>query len=362
MSRTARKALFLLLALVLIGVLVYLMRGRVHNECFSWAKLGQALRGARLELLVLSLVTIYVCYWLRGLRWVRLCRHLGPAGIWSVFAATLMGFVAIVLLGRVGEPVRPVLIGRREHLPISSMFGIYVVERLLDIGVTIFLAGWSLVFLPELLRERRGADSAGPASSYLPAMQKAGFFFFAGLLAAVIFLAYLRATRGGILARLVAGWRSATGWRHWVAGVFAGILEGLQALRTWGDLAVALALTAAHWALVLAIYFWVPLSFGGSLAGFGLRDAVLTLACTMLGSTLQLPAIGGGSWAGSFLAMTLFLGIQCPPAIVAAVTLWLITFVGCGIVGIPLLLHQGMSLGQLRQMTKDAEKAREEGK
>jgi uncharacterized protein (TIRG00374 family) len=317
MRRTARKVLFLLLALIAIGALLYAARGSIRMPGFSWQRLGQAVRGARLNLLLLSLVTIYACYWLRGLRWVRLCRHLGPAGVWRVFAATLMGFVAIVLLGRAGEPVRPLLIGRREHLPMSAMFGIYVVERVLDIAVTILMAGSSLVILPGLLREREGADSAGSVSSLLPVLQKAGFLLFAGLLAAVICLAYLRATRGGILARLVASWRSATGWRHWVAGVFAGFLEGLQALKTWGDLAVAVALTAAHWALVLAIYFWVPLSFGGSLAGFNLRAAVLTLACTMLGSTLQLPAVGGGSWVGSFIALTLFLGIPSEPAMAA---------------------------------------------
>jgi uncharacterized protein (TIRG00374 family) len=359
MSRAARKTLLLLLALIVIGVLLYAARGSVRLQGFSWMRLGQAVRGARLDLLLLSLAAIYGCYWLRALRWVSLCRHLGHARIWSVFEATLMGFVAIVLLGRAGEPVRPLLIGRREHLPMSGMFGIYVVERVLDIAVTILMAGWSLVILPGLLEERKGEASAGAVSSYLPVLQKAGFFLFAGLLAAVIFLAYLRATRGGILARAVTGWRSATGWRHWVAGVFAGFLEGLQALRTWGDLAVAIALTAAHWVLVLAIYYWVPLSFGGRLASFNLRAAVLTLACTMLGSTLQLPGIGGGSWVGSFIGMTLFLGVPSEPAMAAAVTLWLITFVGCSLVGIPLLLREGMSLGELRRMTKDAEKERE---
>ena len=353
MSRTGRKTLLLLLGLVVIGALLYGLRGSVHYKGFSWTKLGEAVRGARLDLLLLSLLGIYVCYWIRGLRWVRLSRHVGFAGLWSVYAATLMGFLAIVLLGRAGEPVRPLLIARREHLPISAMFGIYVVERLLDIAVTILMIGWTLVYLPELLREVEGSEAAFHSASLLPALQKAGFVLFVGLAVAAVFLVYLSVTRGGILARAIVRWHHAEGWRQRTARIFAGFLEGLQALRTGRDLVEAIGLTAAHWALVLAIYCWVPRSFGGTLASFHTRDAVVTLACTMLGSTLQLPGIGGGSWVGSFLAMTLFLGIPNEPAMAAAVTLWLVTFAGCAIVGIPLLAREGMSLGELRRIAAD---------
>jgi glycosyltransferase 2 family protein len=350
MNRSARRLLLLLLVLVLIAALLYGLRGSVHYAGFRWEKLGEAVRGADLRLLLLSLVAIYVCYWIRGLRWVRLSRHLGPAGVWSVFQATLMGFVAIVLLGRAGEPVRPLLIGRRESLPISGMFGIYVVERVLDIAVTIFMSGWSLVILPGILRQRESEDPSASVSSLLPVLQKAGFLLFAGLVVAVVFLIYLHATRGGVLAQVAERWRGATGWRRGAAGLFVGFLEGLQALQTWWDLATAIALTAAHWVLVLAIYCWVPWSFGSSFATFGVRAAVLTLACTMLGSTVQLPGIGGGSWVGTFLALTLFLGVAREPSMAAAVTLWLVTFAGCSLVGIPLLLREGMTFGELRRI------------
>jgi hypothetical protein len=354
MRASQRKLLILLGALLVVAALLYRSRGAVSLEGFDWRRLGAVVRGARLSLLLLSFVAIYACYWFRAWRWTRLTLHVGYAGTWSVFQDTVMGFTSIFLLGRAGEPVRPLLIARRERLPAASMFGIYVVERVFDVAVTVALTGLGLVFLPDLLRERAaGAHAAlGSSPSYLPLMQKAGFFFLLGLLAAIVLLAYLRATEGGWLARLTHGWKGEPGWHGLAAGIVAGFLEGLQALRTWGDLGMGLVLTTAHWLLVLLIYYWVPLSLGGGLADFDLRRAVLTLACTLLGSALQLPGVGGGSQAGSFVALTLFLGIAKEPAAAASLLLWLITFCGCAVAGIPLLLREGLSLGELRRIAK----------
>ena len=45
-----------------------------------------------------------------------------------------------------------------------------------------------------------------------------------------------------------------------------------------------------------------------------------------------------------------------------AVVLWIITFAGCTLVGIPLLIHEGMSLGELRQLARAEAEAEESGK
>ena len=39
-------------------------------------------------------------------------------------------------------------------------------------------------------------------------------------------------------------------------------------------------------------------------------------------------------------------------AVVAAIVLWLVTFAGCAIAGIPLMIREGVSLGQLRELAK----------
>ena len=56
--------------------------------------------------------------------------------------------------------------------------------------------------------------------------------------------------------------------------------------------------------------------------------------------------------------MTVFLGVEKEPAAAAAIMLWLVTFTSCAVVGIPLLVHEGMSLGELRRIA-GAERAAE---
>jgi hypothetical protein len=45
-------------------------------------------------------------------------------------------------------------------------------------------------------------------------------------------------------------------------------------------------------------------------------------------------------------------GVESEAAVAAAIVLWLITFAGCSIAGIPLLIREGVSLGQLRELAE----------
>jgi hypothetical protein len=75
----------------------------------------------------------------------------------------------------------------------------------------------------------------------------------------------------------------------------------------------------------------------------------------MVGSAIQLPGVGGGSQLACFLAYTTIFGVEKEPAAAAAILIWLISFAGCSLAGIPLLIHEGMSLGELRRLAKQEE-------
>ena len=109
------RYLVFILGLLVVGFFLYKFRNSIALAGFHWSMVGESLRHARLWLLFLSLVAIYVCYALRAVRWVRFCRWIGHAHFWNVYGATLEGFACTFLLGRAGEPIRPILIARKAR-------------------------------------------------------------------------------------------------------------------------------------------------------------------------------------------------------------------------------------------------------
>jgi uncharacterized protein (TIRG00374 family) len=355
MLRNSRRYLLLLLALGILGYFLYRFRNSITLEGFRWQMVGASLRQARISLLLLSLVMIYACYFVRALRWARFCRWLGETHLWSVYGATLAGFTCTFLLGRAAEPVRPVLIARKSTISIPGMFGVYVLERVADMAATALLAGGALLFF-----EQRGTVGGGN-DLLLKLARSAGALLLLGLVGVIAFLIYFRYHGAGWLAKKLEHpiWRK--GWREKVALLLEGFSDGLRGVRTWGDLAALAAYTALHWILVVLIYLWIARAFGGQLASLSFAGAALVLAFTMVGSAAQLPGVGGGSQLASFLVFRLIFGVDKEPAAVATVVIWLITFAGCCLVGLPLLLREGWSVGELKRMARAQEQAGEAG-
>src|SRR5260370_6279247 len=304
MQTSSRKVLVVLIGLLVVGCVVYRSSGMIHLADFSGAKLLQRVRNAKPLLMILSLVAIYACYALRSLRWKVCQRNLGPSRFGPIYAMTLAGFAAVFLLGRAGEPVRPLLLSRKEKLPIADLFGIYALERLFDLASAAVVAAIGL-----LLFQSHGhvGDTAGKLET---AARTTGSLLFAGVVGATAFLLYLRVHGSALLERRLQGWVIAQGWRGRIAAILLGFTRGVQTIQTASDLALSVFYSAAHWFLVLLVYLWVSHSFGGTLTSLNLGDAMLVMAFTLVGSAVQLPGVGGGSQVASFLAYTAVFGVE----------------------------------------------------
>lgn len=353
MLRTSRKYLLLLLALLAAGYLVYKFRHAITLEGFRWSMVVESLHHARISLLLLGVAAIYVCFAIRALRWMRFSRRLGESHFGNVYSATLMGFACTFLLGRAAEPVRPVLIAKKDCLSMPGMFGVYVLERVFDMTASALLAGFALVAF-----ERRGFVGQGN-DLLMKAARSAGALLLAGLVAAIAFLIYFRYHGAGRLARKLRESRWRHGWRGRIVLLLEGFSEGLQGIHTWGDLGALAFYTVVHWLLVALVYLWVIHAFPGELAAFSFVDATLVLAFGLVGSALQLPGVGGGMQLATFLVFTLIFGVEKEPAATASIMLWLVTFASCSVAGLPLLFQEGWSMGELRRMARAEEQAGE---
>ena|ERR1700674_3972673 len=353
MHASSRKLLAVLLGLVTLGFVVYHAGGMFHLGGFSGAKLLHAVRGARISYLLLSIIAIYGCYALRALRWREFQKHVGEAHFWNIYEMTLAGFAAVFLLGRAGEPVRPLLLARKGKLPVADTFGIYVLERLFDTASTAMIAAIGLLVFTAHVHNGEAASTLETAA------KTGGSLLAAGVLGAVVLLVYVRLHGSAVLDRRLKGWLAAHGWRSSMAKIILGFIRGVQTIRTIRDLAAAVIYSAIHWALVLAIYFLVTQSFGGKLEQLSLGDVMLVLAFTLVGSVVQLPAVGGGSQALAIFAFTKVFGVESEPAVAAAMVIWLISFAFCSLAGVPILIREGFSLGQLKELAEREKKVLE---
>ena len=353
-----RKLLLAALALGALAALAYFSRRKIHLGDFTWSRFVHAVGQANVWLLLISFVAVYCAYALRSLRWQRLSRYLGPSGFLDVYGATVMGFASIFILGRAGEPVRPLLLARKTRQPVAGMFGVWVFERIVDFGAAGMLAALSLLVFPGKLAE------AGVNTDWVDNARAGGWLLLAMLAVAVIVMLYFRLHGAGLLERRLHSWHGARGLKGWLAGILSGFSEGLQAIRTWPDLLIAAFYTCVHWAVVTLAFLWIARAFAGDFiqANVTFPGAMLLLAITLVGSVFQLPGVGGGAQVLSFFALTTIFGVEQEPAAAIALVLWLITFAAPALAGVPLLIHEGLSMGELRNLARAeaaAEKAGE---
>jgi glycosyltransferase 2 family protein len=355
MSSGSRRLLVTVGIVAAAGAIIYRSRGILQLGNFSGERLLHAIAGARIGLFLAALAVSYVGFFIRALRWQRFCRLLGSTRIINIYNAILMGFSAMFALGRAGEPIPPLLQARKNNLPVSNMFGLYVIERLFDLAGIAVLAAIGLMYFPTALMS--GADG----QAWMAKTRATGGVLLLGFGVIVAMMVYFRLHGAGMLQRYLDVWHEGIGWRRRVAGQFQGFSEGLQAIRTFGDLFVAVFYTGLHWVVFTVVTLLTLRAFGASLAIVGFTAAMLILAFSMLGSALQLPGVGGGAQLATFVVLTRMYGVAPEAAAAAAIVLWLITFSAPCVGGVPLLIHAGWSMGDLRELAREEKAAEDAG-
>lgn len=355
MSSGSRKILVTVAVIAAVCAIVYRSRGVLQLGNFSGERLLHAMAGARISFVVAAFAVSYLGFLIRALRWQRFCRLMGPTRLADIFNAVLMGFSAMFALGRAGEPIPPLLQARKNNLPVANMFGLYVIERLFDLVGIAAMAAIGLLYFPAAL----AAGAEGQA--WLAKTRATGGVLLLGFACIVALTVYFRLHGAGVLQRYLDTWHAGIGWRRRVAGQFEGFSNGLQAIRTFSDLFIALFYTGIHWVVFTIVSLLCLRAFGAPLAAIGFFAAMLVLAISMVGSALQLPGVGGGAQLAAFVVLTRMYAVPAEPAAAAAIILWLVTFSAPCIGGVPLLLHAGWSMGDLRQLVREEEAAEDAG-
>ena len=316
---------------------------RWRTSGFSWHEFTKALVNVDWSWLALAMALILATYVGRAMRWEVMLRPLQKhTSLWRVFSATAIGFTAVVLFGRAGEPVRPYLIAKKEGVTFSSQVAAWVVERMLDLLMVLVIFGIALSQIS------RSAIQHGPRVKLV--LEAGGYM--AGIIGAacLALLLGLRQFRGNVQQRLMDGMSflpAVVSAR--IAKALASFGEGMESMRSGARTALLVLYTVVEWLVIAGAFGCVFKAFPAT-HDLGVTDVVILLGFVCLGSIVQIPGVGGGMQIVTVLVLTEFFGVTLEAASGIALVLWIITFVGIVPLGLVLAFHEGIQWRNLRHI------------
>jgi uncharacterized protein (TIRG00374 family) len=404
---------------VVVAILGVLISFQVeHWRSFDWNRFYHASRVNGWHVL-LAVALIYVTYVLRALRWRVFLEPVCKTQTLKLVPPTYIGFTGLALLGRPGEFIRPYLIARKENLSFTSQIGVWTVERIFDIGaftvlmtIDVFfsasiranpylgrfrLAAVALCFLVALISAlavlfiRRGPQVAafvhGVASKFSVRMAQAVDQKIRAFGEGLNTVASVRSLLKLIGISLLMWFIIALAYRE-VAHSFpqqpgdaqngppsvdvqTAQLAGLpelagQPLTTENVTALQNVLSSRGYSIKeYKGSLWLfqknrrikEVGARPHLATLDVPHVLLLMGFSMVGSIVQLPAVGGGSQLAVISALQVVYGIPPELAVSCGILLWLVTFMSCIPLGLILAHREHLSLRKLSHESHEEEAA-----
>jgi glycosyltransferase 2 family protein len=354
MKQGARRWLWVGISAAIVAlILIHVSRGGEWQN-FRWDRLWASIMSANPAYLVAAVAVTYSSYLVRAYRWGFFLEPIKKGSLRVLFAGQILGFSGIYLLGRPGEIVRPGYIAKRENVSYTSMAAVWLLERIYDMICIALLFSASLFLVP--LRAE-----PGEVKSVLSGAHTVALLTLLGTLVFVVFLVVFRLRADAMELRTprLLRFLSQNQQRHFER-FLRSFADGLGVVRSWKDLWASVASTAVLWAINVTVFWLVLQSMGGDVGRLGWMAAALVLFSGILGMTVQLPGIGGGFQVVVIKVMTSFLGIGVEDAAGASILIWIMLVVPCVVLGVILLVHEGLSVKKLEKIVEEEEAQLEE--
>jgi uncharacterized protein (TIRG00374 family) len=334
-----------LAVIVAAGLLVLvLIAYRTRGATFRWDLFRATLDQVDWTWLAASICLILLSNVGRALRWQVMLRPFGkPIGVWRLTSDTAIGLTAGVLLGRVGEVVRPYLISLQTGLPFSSQAAAWLLERMLDLLAVLLLCGYAFISVPPYTwRLGPKVQEALVAGGYSLAI--------AGALCLVLLFAFRDPARGAQQRVLSALTFLPEHQQLRAAKMMEAFSQGVACTRDPRLLVLLLAYTLLEWLVIVAGNFAVFHGFQAT-RDFGLRDVLVLLAFIAIGSLVQVPGLGGGIQVASIVALTSIYRVPLETASGIAVLLWMVGSIAIVPFGLACAFHEGLNWSKLKLLS-----------
>lgn len=277
-----------LVILMLGAALALLILWRWRSSPFRWEQFYAAFTSVDWRWLLASAILMLVTFVIRAVRWEVMLRPIKPQNnFWGLCSATVIGFTAVVLLGRAGELVRPYLIAIKENVSFSSQMGAWILERILDTLVVLLIFGFVLTRIPEM------GLHLGAGLGWLV---RAGGYIIAAicLLCAAFLIVFRNFSESGQQRILSALTFLPEGPYKRIESTLAAFSAGLESIRSGRRCAELVVYTLIEWAVISAGYFTLFRSFRAT-SRFDPMNTLIFIGFVSLGSVVQIPGIGAAS-------------------------------------------------------------------
>lgn len=180
------KRLYIILQyLFFLGLGIFLVWWSVKDiDSQKMAEIRNALKNARLYLIVPVFIILIASHYTRALRWRLLMEPMGyKPDKANTFFAVMVGYLANQAFPRLGEVLKCTLLARYEKIPADKLVGTIILERLIDAICLLFVFAITLLVQPGLYSQIIKAvfnsgteDATEKMPGYIVALILIGFF------------------------------------------------------------------------------------------------------------------------------------------------------------------------------------------
>ena len=330
-----KRTLKIAFSLVVAGVLLYLFFRKVDP-----AELGANIRQADPLWLVISMLLQALHLVIRAVRWRALLSPIKKRiGFYNLFSTTAIGYMLSLLFFRVGEVVRPMILGQRENISRTGALATCVLERLMDFFVVALLFGLYLMtgFEP---------PSHAPAGLDIGQLRAVGLIFGIGTLACfpiLYVIVHYRRPLTALLERRMGDDAAVPRLLHAFLGGFDAVRGGRLLTLAWvQSLLVWLTIAAAIWAALRAFALDI-----------GFLDSFFIMGLLAFGIAVPTPGgVGSFEYLGG-LGLE-FLGVAPNVAAASILVTHVVSIAPVMVIGFVLLWRDGLSLRGLSRIGEEA--------
>jgi uncharacterized protein (TIRG00374 family) len=328
------------------GVGIFLFYLFLKNAEFS--AVYRSLKEASYPLVAVSVVWMLFTYFIRSYRWKFFLAPIKKIRVVNSFIATVIGFTITTLIpGRIGEIVRPCVLGAKENISKVQAFATVVVERVFDIITVLILFSIYLMWAPPL------TNLTPEAAAAMRILEKTSLIVLIGSVSLFIFFIVLQ-LKTHFFRNLIERITAKVKWKKlkFLLRHISSFMEGLAVIDYRKNLPLIVLYSFVMWFSIAFGYFIMLSAFH---IRFPLINTFFILIVSAIGASIPTPGAVGSYHKALEIVLHTFLLLPLNLVVGMAILMHAICFFPVTILGIIFISHEGIKIGEFERLPQKEE-------